>query len=106
MEEKNKRERGTRAPGKSTAEACGGEFIGTPAKKRREERTLVSEYDEEEEDRGGPSQAELRTGMSKMSAMLARLEELDKKWSSASKEGGTAENGMSIKAVCGIGERG
>ncbi len=58
MEEKNKRERGARAPGKSTAEACGGEIIGTPAKKRREERPLVSEYDEEEKDRGGPSQAE------------------------------------------------
>ncbi len=99
MEEK-KKEKSSRAPGKATAEVCRREITGGSVKKRREERLTLSAIpgtsDEAEYDGEYaaplPDWTKMAQGLSKVSAMLERMEELDKKLSGA-KERGTPDDG-------------
>ncbi len=97
MEEKNKREKGIRPLGKATAESCGRETAGGSVKRRREERALAVESEGDEGGRDYPSVTEgdlMTRGVEKMTAILERMEELDRKWSVV-KKGGTTEEGTS-----------
>ncbi len=98
MEEKNKREKGTRASGKATAEACGEESRCTPSKKRKMEGQSETEREGEVDEVKGFSVDEFRAGvasMRKVMAMVARFGEPDMNGPTA-KDGGAAENGRSI----------
>ncbi len=95
MEEKNKREKGAKAPNRTTVEDCEEESYANPPKRRRGERLQALEIDEKIDEPVRITAAELKAGISMLPALVNKLNELEKVVLSNAKSGGTTEKGMS-----------
>ncbi len=94
MEEKNKREKGAKAPNRTTVEDC-EEESANPPKRRRGERPQASEVDEEIDEPVRITAAELKAGLTMLPALVSKLNELEKVVLANAKSGGITEKGMS-----------